>query len=302
MSERESAALTSEEVEQRIDGMLTCYRQGDQGGVGLSFAEALEAALTAGDRRSEIYLCRCAGMVFAPDIALSWVSRSRLLARSYGLREEEAPALANLGVVHLELGELKAAHDRLKESLASLQGAARAVALSNLSLVVSRSDRHQALRLLASAVACAARRHGPAILSNQLALEAEEVPLRPPDFAPLAAAAAEDCAGPLFDVVLFNHVRALLEAGQPDKALIETEIRNAQEKDFRDGALGLGRWAHLRLEVLKALRLPASARLAAQARALDRSAERQVWLYRTPWALCPIPLAEPAVPSEREPV
>jgi tetratricopeptide (TPR) repeat protein len=295
-----NAALTPEEVSRRIARLRACYRQGDPGGVGLSFAEAVEAAVAAGDRRAEVYLCRCAGMVFAPAIALGWLSRARLLAKSYGLREEQAPALANLGVVHLEIGDFKMAHDRLTESLASLQGAARAVTLSNLALVVARSDRPRAQRLLASAVACAARCHGPAILSNQLALEAEEAPLRPPDFAPLFLAAAEECAGPLFDVVLFNHVRALLEAGQPERALKETEARDAKEKDFRDGSLGLGRWARLRLEILQALGLPACAGLAAQANVLERSAEPQVWLYRTPWALCPIPLDLPAVLFEKE--
>jgi hypothetical protein len=111
-----NAALTSEEVSQRISRLRASFRQGDPGGVGLSFAEALEAAVAAGDRRAEVYLCRCAGMVFAPAIALDWLSRARLLAKSYGLREEEAPALANLGVVHLELGDFAAQAGGLERS------------------------------------------------------------------------------------------------------------------------------------------------------------------------------------------
>jgi hypothetical protein len=137
-------------------------------------------------------------------------------------------------------------------------------------------------------VACTSEHHGAAILSNQLALEAEDAPLRPADFAALVTAAADFCAGPLFDAVLFNHIRALLEAGRPEKALIEAEARDPQEKDFRDGSLGLGRWARLHLQILKALGRPAPAGLISQADLLERSREPQVWLYRTAWALCPI--------------
>jgi hypothetical protein len=114
------AGLPSEEAGQHIARLRASYQQGDQGGVDVAFAEALDAAVSTGDRRAEVYLCRCAGMVFAPAVALEWLSRARLLAKSYGLREEEAPVLANLGLVHLELGDFKTAHDRLTESLVSL--------------------------------------------------------------------------------------------------------------------------------------------------------------------------------------
>jgi hypothetical protein len=283
----------------RIDRMLACYRQGDQPGVGYWFSRAFEPVLVWKDQRSEVLLCRCAVLVFPPLAAREWLSRARILAKHYNLPDEDAPALANLGLVNLELGEFARAYACLNESLLTLEGSARAVVLNNLSLVVARTDRTKALTMLASTVSCAERRHAAAILSNQLVLEVEGAPLRPPDFEPLAKTAAEDCDAPLFDLVRFNHVRALLEAGRVDVALSEAKARRPREKQFRDGPLGLGRWAHLHQEILQAQGRPIPARLATQAAALTQSTEPQAWLYRRHWALCAIPLDTPAAGGKR---
>lgn len=289
-----NAAVPREESGLRIDRMLACYRQGDQPGVGYWFSRAFEPVLVWKDQRSEVLLCRCAVLVIPPLAAREWLSRARILAKHYNLPDEDAPALANLGLVNLELGDFARAYECLNQGLLTMEGSARAVVLNNLSLIVARTDRTKALTLLASAVSCAERRHAAAILSNQLVLEVEGAPLRPPDFEPLAKTAAEDCDAPLFDLVRFNHVRALLEAGRMDMALSEAKARRPREKEFRDGPLGLGRWAHLHQEILHALGRPVPARLATQAAALTQSTEPHVWLYRRRWALCPIPLDTPA--------
>jgi len=289
-----NAAVPQEESRVRIDRMLACYRQGDQRGVAYWFSQAFEPVLLWKDQRSEVLLCRCAVLVIPPLGAREWLSRARILAKHYNLPDEDAPALANLGLANLELGDFARAYACLNESLLTLEGSARAVVLNNLSLVVARTDRRKALTLLASAVACAERRHAAAILSNQLVLEVEGAPLRPPDFEPLAKTAAEDCDAPLFDLVRFNHVRALLESGQVDMALSEAKARRPRGKEFRDGPLGLGRWAYLHQEILRALGRPVPPRLATQAAALAQSTEPHAWLYRRRWAICPIPLDTPA--------
>ena len=288
-----NAVAPRAEIGERIARMLACYRQGDQRGVGVWFSRSFEPVIVSKDQRSEVFLCRCAVLVFSPPVALDWLSRARLLAKSYNLADEDAPALANLGLVHLELGELARAFECLNKSLHSVEGSARAVVLNNLALVVAQSDRPKALQLLASAISCAARPHAAAILSNQMVLEAEGAPLRPPDFEPLAKTAAEDCAVPLFDLVRWNHVRALLESGRPESALDEAKARRPQEREFRDGPLGLGRWANLQQEILRALNRSVPPRLAAQAAALTQSTESHAWLYRRSWALAPIPLDTP---------
>jgi tetratricopeptide (TPR) repeat protein len=287
------AVAPGEEIGERIARLLDCYREGDQRGVGAWFSRSFEPVLVSKDQRSEVFLCRCAVLVFGPPVAREWLTRGRTLAKNYNLGAEEAQLLANLGLVHLELGELARASECLNKSLHSLEGSARAVVLNNLALVVAQSDRPKALRLLASALCRAARRHAAAILSNQMVLETEGAPLRPPDFEPLAKTAAEDCAVPLFDLVRWNHVRALLEAGRPESALDEAKARRPQESEFRDGPLGLGRWANLHQEILRALNRSVPARLAAQAAALTQSAEPHAWLYRRPWALASIPLDTP---------
>jgi hypothetical protein len=133
-----------------------------------------------------------------------------------------------------------------------------------------------------------------------MVLETEGALLRPPDFEPLAKTAAEDCAVHLFDLVRWNHVRALLEVGRPESALSEANARRPREREFRDGPLGLGRWANLHQEILRALKRSVPARLAAQVSALTQSTEPHAWLYRKAWALAPIPLDTPAGCQEAE--
>lgn len=296
-----SSACPSLDLEhaRRVVRMLACYRRGDQGGASGWYARAFEPVLKMADPwRAEAYLLRCSVLVFAPAIARSWVSRAGVLAKEPGVREEEGPALANLGLVHLELGELDAAQARLEESLRCLdERTAKAVALNNLALAVAHADRSRALTLLAAAAACADRRHALAIRSNQLVLE-REGSAQPPDFDSLVVSEeAGRSDAPLFDRVLFNHIRALLGAGEPERALEEVESRGSRRQGLREGA----RWARLRVEVLRALGRPC-AEVKGPRRHLEGNGcgRSRVWLCCGVWALCPIPLDAAAVRPGRE--
>jgi len=276
-----------------IRRMLSDYQLGDPQSVVLRFVEALESAVNEKDERSKAYLLRCAVLVFPPAKALPWVSNALSLAKTHQIHEEEAPTLANLGLVHLELGALEEAQAHLEESLMHLEGGARAVALNNLALAVASTDRERAFDLLAEAVGLTEDRHLAAMVCNLLVLEAEET-RGCPDLTHEVLFAAENCAAPLFDLVLFNHVRSLLEAGNAAQALQEVKAYRSKAREFRDGSLAMARWACLHGEILTALGRRIPRKLAEQAAVLDHSAEAEVWLYRTRWALCPIPLDQSA--------
>jgi hypothetical protein len=279
--------------------LLACHRRGDHAGASGWYARAFEPVLKMADPwRAEVYLLRCSVLVVSPAIARIWTSRACLLAKEHGVREEEGPTLGNLGLVHLELGEMEEAQARLEESLRALdEPTARAVALNNLALTVAHADRSQALTLLAAAAACADRRHAVAVTSNRLVLDKEGSP-HPPDFGSLVASEeAGDCDAPLFDRVLYNHVCALLGAGEPERALEEVEARESRRRGLREG----GRWARLRVEALRALGRPCPAGPVLSLRPDGNGcATSRVWLSSGAWALCPIPFDAPAVRPGRE--
>jgi hypothetical protein len=289
----ESESLVPEVEQDTIGHVLACYRLGDPRGALRSFTGALKRALSVGDRRTEVYLRRCAALVHSPSPALISVTQAFCLAGEHGMPEERELAHANLGLVYLERGEHELAKVCLGVSAPAFEGTTRAAALNNLALAVAAFNRAQACGLLVSAMKSADQRHCAAILSNRMAIEAEEA-LRPPDFSFLVSSAAESCDAPLFEGVLFNHVRSLFGMGEAEKALAEIEVHGPEEADFRDGPLGVGRWACLQREILTALGQPVPWSVELQASVLSRSTERHAWLYRTRWALCPIPLDEPA--------
>jgi tetratricopeptide (TPR) repeat protein len=279
--------------------MLAAYRQGGVRGASAVYARAFEAvnaaaaADIAADPRWTIRLLSCAVLFFSPALALPRVERAWRLAREQEIRDEEAPSRANLGLVYLELGDRDEAKRHLHACLALLAGAPRSVVLNNLALAVSPSDRTHALRLLASSLAQAERADAVAILSNQAAIQAADRPVHLPDFSSLVAWATEACAPPVVDRVRFNHVQALLEQGKAKAALQAADVFAPREEDHRDGALVVSQWARLRRDVYRELGMTYPPVLDTQAALLDRSAERQAWLYRTRWALCPLPLCGP---------
>jgi len=279
--------------------MGSAYRRsGVSGGAGLWYATACEQSATADDPRWRIRLLSCSVLFFGPSVALGRAERAYQLAKVHELpAEERAWCRANLGLVRLELGELEAAQKHLRASAEALTGGPRAAALNNLALAVARADRPQALRHLASSLAHADRSHAVAILANQAAVQAEDEPHQLPDFASLAVYAAEDCEPAIIERVRFNRVRALLAEGQPLAALHEAESFLVQEKDHRDGSLVVAHWASLRREIFEALGQPCPAELLARAGFLERTSERQAWLYRLRWALCPLPLYEAPSPA-----
>jgi len=274
--------------------MLAAYHQGGVRSASAVYARAFEAANAAADPRWNIRLLSCAVLFFSPVLALHRVERAWSLARQHEMRDEETPSRANLGLVHLELGDREEAKRHLHACLALLAGGPRSVVLNNLALAVSPADRSHALRLLASSLAHAERADAVAILSNQAAIQAADRPVHLPNFSSLVAWATEACAPPLVERVRFNHVQALLEQGKARAALQAADAVAVREEDHRDGALVVGQWARLRRDIYRELGRPYPPVLDAQAATLDRSAERQAWLYRTRWALCPLPLCGPA--------
>jgi len=278
--------------------MLAAYRQGGVRGASAVYARAFQTADAAADPRWHIRLLSCAVLFFSPALALPRVERAWSLAREQEMRDEEAPSRANLGLVHLELGDREEAMRHLHACLALLGDGPRSVVLNNLALAVAPSDRTHALRLLASSLAHAERADAVAILSNQAAVKAAVRPVHLPDFSSLVAWAAEGCAPPLVERVRFNHVQALLEQGKAKAALQAADAVAIREEDHRDGALVVGQWARLRRDIFRELGKAYPSAMDAQAALLDRSAERQAWLYRTRWALCPLALCGPAAAGE----
>jgi hypothetical protein len=270
--------------------MVAIYRRSGVSGAGLHYATACEQSALARDPRWKIHLLSCSGLFLSPLLALPRVEAAVRLAREKNLAMEVALSQANLGLVHLELGDFAAAKTSLRSALQTLQGGPRAVALNNLAIAVSPTDKAQALRYIASALACAERPHVLVILANQAAFQAEQQPLQLPDFSSLATWAAEECDPPLHERLRFNFVRSLLEEALPEAALREAEAFSIGEEGHRDGALVVAQWARLQKEIYSTLERPYHPSLDSKAALLDRSTERQAWLYRLHWALCPIPL------------
>jgi len=271
--------------------MVAAYRRGGVGaGAGLHYANACGHADSASDPRWKIRLLSCSVLFFAPPVALPRVEDACRLAKQYDLARDEALCQANLGLVYLQLGDLNAAKKSFRSGLQTLSGGPRAVALNNLAIAVAFADRAQAQSYLASALACAERPHAVAILSNQAVLQAEGQPLQLPDFSSLATWAGEDCDPPLYERLRFNRARSLADEALPEAALKEIEAADILEEGHRDGALVVAQWARLRRDVYRSLGRPLPRDLDAKAELLERSGERQAWLYRLRWAFCPIPL------------
>jgi tetratricopeptide (TPR) repeat protein len=283
--------------------MVAAYKQSGLGGEAATwYAVACSQADGAADLRWRIRLLSCAVLFVPPAVALGRVRQAEELAKAHGLQEEIAVSRANLGLVWLELGDLATAQKVLRASLEELSGRARAVALNNLALAVGHCDRRQALRLIASALACTQQPFSSLILANQAAFEAEGDPLRLPDFASLADWVAEDWARSFAERVRFNQARALFEDRRGSEALVLADGAGIEEKDYRDGALVAGQWARLCREVHRAAGRRCPSDVQARAERLDRSQVPQAWLYRLRWACCPIPFYEPPPLETAEPV
>ncbi len=279
--------------------MVAAYEESGLGGQAATwYAVVGRQAAAATDPRWRIRFLNCAVLFVPPAVALGRVRQAEELAKAHGLEEELAVSRANLGLVWLELCDLATAQNVLRAALEEVSGGARAAALNNLALAVGRCDRGQAMRLLASALACAQRPYSSVILANQAAFEAEGDLLRLPDFAGLADWVAEDCARSFAERARFNQARALVEDQRGSEALVLAERARIDEKDYRDGALVVGQWARLCREVYRAAGRSCPSDVQARAERLDRSQVPQAWMYRLPWAFCPIPFYEPPPPLE----
>jgi tetratricopeptide (TPR) repeat protein len=283
--------------------MSEAYTQSGLGGQAATWyaVACRQADAAAADPRWRIRLLSCAVLFVSPAVALGRVRQAQELAKAHGLKEEMAVSRANLGLVWLELSDFATAQKVLRAASEELSGGARAVALNNLALALGHCDRRQALRLISSALTCAERPYSSVILANQAAFEAEGNPLRLPDFAGLAGWVAEDCARSFAERVRFNQARALFEEQRGSEVLVLAERAGIEEKDYRDGALIVGQWARLCREVHRAAGRRCPPDVQARAEHLDRSQVPQAWLYRLPWAFCPIPFYEPPPLEPAEP-
>jgi tetratricopeptide (TPR) repeat protein len=273
-----------------LASLLISFRDGDVRQARTWHARASASAQAAGDVRCTAYLERCSVLLDPASEALPHVEDALELAREHGMAGEALRCGANLGLVHLELGNWAEAERQLSACLAFLGGSPRAAALNNLGLALAAKDRAEAARHLSSALATATMAQHPAILSNLMVLSLGDEPKEPPNLDLLAATAAEHCDAALFDCVLFNHARCLADGGEAEWALDLVESREVPLEERRDGALVAGRWARLHEEICRRLGLPAPPGVREAVEALRRSCEPQAWLYRARWALCPIPL------------
>jgi hypothetical protein len=259
-------------------------------------SRATAAAEVGQDIRRTIYQLRCAILVHPAPAALPMIERALELARRHGLTNEALCCQANLAVGYFELGDWSQAVCLGAACKESLRGGEQSAVLNNLGLALAASgDANGAVDLLVSALATAARRQAPAVRSNLQVVRADE---KLTDMFGLLAPGSWRWCPKFYEALLFNHMRSLVDVGERARARPVARWRCVPQATGRDADLVAGRWAHLYREICEGLGEPLARDVAAVAESLDLSTKPQAWLYKARWALCPIPLDEPASSDE----
>jgi len=267
---------------------------GDRPASQAAFREAIKVAKEAQLSAALVRLLRLTCIFWQPEKVVESVEQAIKIAKRERLPYEAALCENNLGGALFALGHLTKAKEHYERSEAALKKLGeyrRDTPLNNIGLVHLAEGRFQQARdfLSTARVLCLDAHSRLFIGSNLAVVDAMTNRLS------LALQALEklvsdaDATGDLFyrDCLRHNLANALIEAGQPERA-IDVATGCPPHVSSSDDVLVLGKRAHLLIRAHEALGREVPAKLHTDAAGLAKTTKPQAWLYRLPWYYCDI--------------
>jgi tetratricopeptide (TPR) repeat protein len=262
---------------------------GDRAASQASFREAIRTAQAAGLSAALVRLQRLTCIFWQPEKVVEAIEAALKIARREHLSYEVALCENNLGSAYFALRELARATEHYEKSDAALKKLGeyrRDTPLNNIGVVHLAEGRFEQAREFFSTarVLCLDAHSRLFIGSNMAVVDALTDRLSQAIESLEALVRTADAAGDLFyrDCLRHNLANALLEAGQPEKA-ISVATACPPHLTTSDEILVEGKRALLLGRAYEAAGRAIPSEVTEQVTRLDRTTKPHAWLYRLPW-------------------